>query len=313
MKRLILPIFLMAAVQQASPMGPRLTCPAISTSTVPDGKLQRDVTRTERFLFYRAGLRVNTDGAPNSYHPIGTSGAALNSICNGIAVYPAVGVHRGKRISAVAPKDISDADRCQMILDIFRASRAVDYEPVASGKIDWFAIALDQDPSSPRIGKPCIQDAGKFMGFFVAQTKLPADPKLGSCEPGRWVDSTIIPYITLPGGSKAFADAGANPGDLALVHRRVGRQDLWVVAVIADTGNSNELGEGSIALHHALGHMTSGRARHPGNLQENITTFIFPDKNMSVPITQSAIADPRLREQIFSYASGEETLQSCTQ
>ena len=291
----------------------RAVCPTGKADWVADGAKQRQVTRTQKFVFYRAELRVNTDGAANSYHPIGTSKGALNTICNGIAVYPATGPHHGQRISSISPKDMTIGQRCQVILDVFRAAQAVEYGPSKAGSIDWYAIALDQDPKSAWVGKPCIQTSGQFKGYFVAQTSLSADSTLGNCDVGRWVSSTAIPYITLPTGSKVFATAGANPGDLALVHRRIGDRDVWVTAVVADTGNSEELGEGSIALHHALGHMTRGDAPHPGNLREETTTFVFPEQQMPKPITAGALSDPKLAEELFSYAGGRQTLLDCTE
>jgi hypothetical protein len=175
----------------------------------------------------------------------------------------------------------SDA-RCQMLLDAFRASRDADYAPRPGVTIDWFALALDPE----RPGKPCIQKAGQpHPGFFVAQTAIPADPRKSVCDPAHWVDSNAVPYVTLP-GDRLFRH-GVRKGDLALVHRRVGGVDRLVAAVAGDVGNADELGEGSIALHRALGN-TVGR-NNLRNIGGGVTTIFFPGREARRPITAESL------------------------
>ncbi len=50
--------------------------PACGTSagfSLPDGSQQRPVRKQGGALLFTSGMRVNTDGAANSYHPQGTS------------------------------------------------------------------------------------------------------------------------------------------------------------------------------------------------------------------------------------------------
>jgi hypothetical protein len=245
---------------------------------------------------------VNTDGAANSYHPDGRPAGALNTLCNGIAVTPRAGRFAGKRISATKPSSLIGSERCQMILDAFRASKAQDYK-IGDADIDWFAIAHD----SPLDGhyRPCIQASGAFAGYFVAQTARPADPSKGVCDPAHWISSTAIPYITLPGSN--LSSRGVRPGDLALVHRRVGDIDHLLVAVAADTGNPGELGEGSVALHHALGNPDSGRL--PDNIGDGVTTIIFPGRVAAFPITADSLEAQR--EGLLTAVGGEAQLLAC--
>src|SRR4051812_22419946 len=68
-------------------------CTIIERQTFqPQGRtvalLGRSADTTGRFAMFSAPLRVNTDGAPNSYHPDDLTGErlAINNILNGIAV-----------------------------------------------------------------------------------------------------------------------------------------------------------------------------------------------------------------------------------
>ena len=300
--------FLTITSQTWSGMG-LAACPVTKTTKVPDGASERIIRQTPTFLAFRSGLRVNTDGAANSYHPIGKSKGALNTICNGIAVYPSSGPYKGQRVSSIAPKSLSGDQRCQIILDIFRESRNANYAIQKSGTIDWYALAME--PSAPPAGfyRPCIQISGPFRGFFVAQTAKAGDQSKPICDPAHWLSSTEIPYITLPKGSKAFASAKAGLGNLALLHRRVENVDRWVVAIVADVGNSAELGEGSIFLHHALGSPTRGVI--PENLPADVTTFLFPASKPSGSISAAALASESAKADLVRNAGGEAVLNAC--
>ena len=208
----------LAASLAASPLPAETVCGRDAGFRLSDAGTSREVRAVSGALLFVSGLRVNTDGAANSYHPVGRSAGALNTICNGIAVTPATGQWAGRRVSAKAPAALTGKERCQIILDIFRASRDGGYAIPAAGTIDWYAIA--SRPIKDGRYRPCIQEGGRFNGFFVAQTAHPADPSKDVCDPARWISSTAVPYITLPG--QRLAAHGVTAGDLALVHRRIG-------------------------------------------------------------------------------------------
>lgn len=283
--------------------GVRAACGTGAGFSLPDGGIQRPVRRLGGSLLFTSGMRVNTDGAANSYHPVGTSAGALNTICNGIAVKPRSGPFAGVRISAKQPMSLTGAQRCQMILDVFRASRDSQWR-VGDSEIDWFAIAMEGPPLNGRY-RPCIQSSGAFRGFFVAQTSRAADPSRPDCDPAHWISSTEIAYITLPGSR--LAPHGVRVGDLALVHRRSGGVDRLVAAVAADTGNASELGEGSVALHHALGNPSVGRL--PGNIGSGVTTFVFPGRRARQPITPASIEAER--QSMLEALGGQSALLAC--
>jgi hypothetical protein len=296
-----------------------------SIALVKDGATEKSVKQTEKFLVFRSGLKVNTDGAPDSYHPIGTSKGARNVITNGIAVYPASGRYKGLRITSKTTeasfkknnlpplpqgqKPLTAEQSQQIILDVFRASRDANYAIPATGTIDWYAIP--QEPGSPTAGfyRPCIQTSGPYAGFFVAQTAKAADPTKSVCDPAHWMNSNEIPYITLPGKTPVFAKAKAKVGDLALIHRKIAGSDRWIVAIAADTGNTGELGEGSIALHVALGNPPEKKI--PGNLPPDVTTFLFPGSAPSGPVTTAMLSDESLIARLETKAGGRAVLEDC--
>ena len=282
------------------------TCVVGTAKQVRDGARTREVYEAQDFLFFRSGLRVNTDGSPNSYHPDGRAAGALNTLCNALAVYPSAGTYAGQRISSIAPRNVDADTRCQIILDTFRAARNAGYTASPLGRIDWYALALI--PGEPP--RPCIQQEGRYKGFFVSQTHLPADASRQACDVDRWVDSTRIPYLTLPSESTVFGGFHATPGNMALVHRRVNGENLWITAVVADTGNKAELGEGSLALHRALGNAVAA-GRRPNNLPDDITTFLFPRYKAHAPLTEIWISDPSLKEYLILKAGGRSALLAC--
>jgi hypothetical protein len=109
-------------------------------------------------------------------------------------------------------------------------------------------------------GAPVVQGAhDPAPGFYVSTTSL-GDHSKDVRDPGRYVDSTSVPYIALP--KAVMVATGARIGDLATV---INHSNGHVAhAIIADQGPAGKVGEGSMALaaalgmnanpHHGLGH-----------------------------------------------------------
>jgi Fungal chitosanase of glycosyl hydrolase group 75 len=296
-------VFTAVALALIAPALAQPTCGTSAGITLRDKGNDKPVRKVGSALVFTSGLRVNTDGAANSYHPLGRPHGALNTLCNGLAVTPKTGPFAGQRISALGPAAMSGAERCRTILEVFRRSMQADYAILPDAEIHWFAIAM----RPPQAGKyrPCIQQSGSFAGFFVAQTSRPADPGRDVCDPARWISSTEIPYVTLPGDR--LRGAGVSPGDLALVHRRQGTVDHLIVAVAGDTGNRDELGEGSVALHRALGNESSGTL--PGNISNGVTTFLFPMRRVAPPITAARLEAEK--DALVAAVGGSAAVASC--
>lgn len=296
-------------------LGCALGNPALAACGVPTGTslndkvgstvFKRELRKLGPALVFTSGLRVNTDGASNSYHPGGTAKGALNTICNGIAITPKTGPHAGQKIVARTPTSISGKERCRLMRDAVARSEAQDFAPLADTKIDWFALAVE--PNGPREGRPCIQKSGEHAGFFVAQTAFAADPAKTVCDPAHWVSATAIPYVTRPGSQ--LTPHGVKKGDLALVHRRVAGQDRVIVALVADSGPGTEVGEGSVALHTALGSLPQSGKPIPGTLSGGVTTIIFPGRRAKQPVNKASLEAERAG--LLSAVGGEAAVTSC--
>lgn len=117
------------------------------------------------------------------------------------------------------------------------------------------------------------------------------------------VDADRIPYVVIPEAGPADAAGefsrltGVHVGDFGVVIAR-GR---IVPVIVADTGPYSKLGEGSLALHRALGHEqcvtrdrrgVCSRVDDEGqSLSANVTTILFPGsaRNDLTPGTIAAI------------------------
>jgi hypothetical protein len=102
------------------------------------------------------------------------------------------------------------------------------------------------------------------------------------------VDADRIPYVVIPNMGPPSARGefarltGVNVGDFGVVIWR-GRT---VPVIVADTGPYNKLGEGSLALHRALGHDQCAerdaadvclRGREPqSSIESDVVTVLFP-------------------------------------
>jgi hypothetical protein len=279
------------------------TCTAKPAFEAADGRevatrVTRQVRRLGDALTWTAGMRVNTDGALNAYHPtriFRAAGGPLTSLCNGFAVVTA----DGRRLHALNTS-------CQELNDYYTRVRDNDWRVPTDYSLDFFAIAHRENANGRY--RLCIQESGEFAGYFLSRTSLAADPSADECAAGRYVSSTTIPFITLPSKNADFRNAGARPGDVALVHRRVGDRDLLAVAVVADFGNASELGEGSPALHALIGNaMVPGQIR---GISRGVTTFLFPDRKPPSKITAEGLA--ALRNELVTSLGGMAVIAACS-
>lgn len=199
-------------------------CPRLVRSKV--GKVTVWSLRTYMALFFKAGMAIDADGAPNAYHPQNTG---LDYLAN--AGYPA-----------------------------------------KTGKRPWGIVTNGA-------GTPIVQGTGDpFPGYFVSPTSL-TDTSRPVTDPRRYVDSTQIPYIALPGApAKKF---GVKLGDFAAVY--YGKTGKLSYAIFADVGPAGKLGEGSIALARALGHepLVAGRVRQ--GIPADVVYIVFPGSGNGRP------------------------------
>jgi hypothetical protein len=230
-------------------------------------------------LAYRARLDVDVDGAPNAYHPDGRPAGALDTLCHaGTALLP-----DGARI----PGD----RECGRFLRAYRAARAAGWTDATRPRIEWFGIAT----TDAEHFVPCVQREGPYRGFFVGQTHLVADPDKPVCDPARYLDATRIPFFVLPADSRFVSELGMKHGDLGVAYYPpTGRV---VAALFGDTGPATKLGEGSLALAHALRAESSGGPPRPGAAEaatieeeDGVFMVLFPGSSPGPPYSEERIA-----------------------
>jgi hypothetical protein len=139
-------------------------------------------------------------------------------------------------------------------------------------------LALDMDGSA----FACGPDHGRTD---QCPTSLMLRDRAGRAVP---VDADLIPYVVVPDAGPAglageFARrTGVGVGDFGVVIAN-GRT---VPVIVADTGPYSKLGEGSLALHRALGHEQCAERSHGDvcvriddageSIASGVTTILFP-------------------------------------
>ena len=157
--------------------------------------------------------------------------------------------------------------------------RGLDYLANAGKPGDWYGIVTDDS------GEPIIQADGPHKGFYVSPTTL-ADHKKRASDPARYVDSSSVPYISLPKHPHPKEPRHpAEPGDFAAVYYP--RTKKIAYAIFAETGPKKAIGEGSIQLADDLGIYKSGESRDArkgkGIDSAKIIYVVFPGSKHSPP------------------------------
>ena len=146
-------------------------------------------------------------------------------------------------------------------------NRGLDFTANAMRGGRFLSVATHPD------GKPVIQRSGRFKGFYVSTTSL-RNAAGSPTAPGTYVDARKIPYIVLP--PEFMKQFGVALGDVAMVtNRRNGKTSF---AIFADVGPHGKIGEGSVALAHALGVNDDPRYGGTGNF--SIAYLVFPKSGL---------------------------------
>jgi hypothetical protein len=113
------------------------------------------------------------------------------------------------------------------------------------------------------------------------------DPNTSLRYPGSKRESVAadaVPYLVLPG--KFYQQFGVELGDIAAVIYK----NCVEFAIFADIGPSKKLGEGSIALHRALGHEPIRNGRyHDEGIDGAVITIVFPGSGNGTPQTPKKV------------------------
>jgi len=236
-------------------------------------------------LLFVSQMQVNTDGAPDSYHP---DNLGITHLCNGLSV-GAPG-----RACVWKPDCLAD----------FRKARAAGF--TGDPKICFFAMVTTRD------GRPVLQKEGDPKpGYYISTTALKSPGKPAD-RPEAQLDSNAIPFVVIPGKwNRRFEDAGL--GDVAAVYRKSnGRLEF---AVVGDTGPNNKLGEGSVALHLALGNdpfVTRSGVRRAGHGigGRDVVYLLFPGSRSAMRAFTAEAIRAEGRRQLEAFG-GEAKLKEC--
>ena len=140
----------------------------------------------------------------------------------------------------------------------------------------WWGVVTDPH------GEPVVQRASDpAPGFYVSTTAL-EDPRRGERDPRRYVDSSTIAYVVVPG--RLVEVAQVRLGDFAVVRNR--RNEKIVHAIVADTGPPGKIGEGSIALARKLGIPHSPKS---GGQSGDVVYVVFTGSGNGRPRSQAEI------------------------
>jgi hypothetical protein len=186
------------------------------------------------FAAFRAPLAVNTDGAPNSYHPLDPLGRerAINRFDNGIAIRRNGG------------GSMTTAQR----IEVFERWRDGDWVVPSGFSISWQNVI-----AKSTTGKPCVFQSGPFKGYFGSLTALQnglPEAQAGECGVSNQLDQRDIPAIVLRGADNPLKEFGARKGDLVVAVNP--QNGTATAAIIGDVGDGKRIGEGSVALNMIL-------------------------------------------------------------
>jgi hypothetical protein len=234
-------------------------------------------------IAFASQMQVNTDGAPDSYHP---DDVGITHICNGVSV----------GASCTWKADCMTAFR-QAKLEGFRGPT----------RICFFAMVTGPD------GVPLVQrDDQPKPGFFISTTAL-RQPGVSAEEPDAYLDSNEIPFVVIPSNWQRNAHHGLGLGDFVAVLRK--SNGSLSFAIVGDLGPKQKLGEGSVALHQGLGndpfqlHHGVRRARR-GIGGRDVVYLLFPaSRKVGERVTAELIAAEGRR--LLDEFGGEERLRRC--
>jgi len=134
-----------------------------------------------------------------------------------------------------------------------------DYLKNAGEDQNWFGIVTD---NGQKDGNPIIQGPDDpCPGFYVSPTAL-ADHSKKEADPRRYVDSSNVPYISVPRELKEYL------GCLCVVFYK----DMMVCGIVADVGPAHKYGEASICTAQRLGIPSSPKN---GGVESGVTYLIL--------------------------------------
>jgi hypothetical protein len=218
------------------------TCDTLVRSTFkPQNKLvglMKGSDARSDFILFRSRLKVNTDGAPTSYHSVDLEGRtlAINNIANAISITES----KGKRHVSYSKT-----------VELFRRFRDANWVQPESYVVHWQSVLASRRDDARAI--PCVFKSGPYAGYFGSLTALKnglTGDATGECEGANQLDERKIPALVIAGSDNPLKSFGAKVGDLVFAVNPANH--IGVAAVIGDVGPPDNLGEGSVGLNMAL-------------------------------------------------------------
>jgi len=147
----------------------------------------------------------------------------------------------------------------------------LDYTGNGGEPGNWWGVVTHNGKSS---GTPVIQNgkapAQPHKGFYISTTAL-VRGEYPEKDVRRWIDSEIVPHVTLPPKVINAVAPIVKGCRCVLFNRKTG---LECVAVLADVGPNDKIGEISIAAAKALG--LNPDPKKGGTSEHIIDYHIFP-------------------------------------
>ena len=242
-------------------------------------------------LFFTAPMTVNTDGAPNSYHPEDPWGSelAINTICNGANAR----MPDGRKL---------DYTQCRALVTAYREAKAAGWKAPQKPTMEFYGVAANG-------AIPCLIQSGPYAGYFVSTTSLAADESKGRCDQDRYLNALTIPFSIYP-GARAFTTRGVGKGDVVVYYNPA--NDVTEYGVVGDEGPSWGLAEGSVAFAKSLRKLTRDPQNRKDTYQFGVTkihSLILPKETLSGPFTPENVRS-RAKAR-FDAWGGQERFKSC--
>lgn len=156
-------------------------------------------------------------------------------------------------------------------------NQGLDWTADAGHDGDWYGVVCGPD------GKPVVQGPGDpYPGDYIPTTAL-TNPALKLTDPRRYVDSSVVPYLSIP--SDSIGLYGIHVGDVGFAFCR--RTGQMCAAIVADVGPRGKYGEGSMALARALGLSSSPRN---GGASSGVVCCVFKGSRRGWPRTNADVS-----------------------
>jgi hypothetical protein len=162
-------------------------------------------------------------------------------------------------------------------------------------------------------GVPIIQgDTDPNPGYFVSTTAL-KQPGEDTRTPQAQLDSNTVPFAVIPKTWQYSGTPGPKVGDFGVAYRRSNGKLAFFV--IGDIGPSNKIGEGSIALHQALGNdpfmvRYGVRRARKGIGGQDVVYLMFPNSAQADQKLDIAMIERLAGEKLQAFG-GIERLREC--